>query len=143
MALTAKHKEIEFGIGDRIRVIQKVKEGGKDRLQAFEGIVIRIKGREINKSFTVRRIGIQQVGIERIFPLASPMIEEIEIVKKGTRGVRRAKLYYIRGKSRREIEKIYSRSKKREETKKLKQKKIVKEKTKPTQKAKKNAPKKR
>lgn len=127
MALKAKHKKVlpsgeeketEFGVGDRVRISQKIQEAGKERLQAFEGIVIRIKGREKNKSFTVRRIGVQQVGIERIFPLASPFIENIEVVKRGMRGVRRAKLYYIREKHRREIEKIYSRSKIREQAKK-------------------------
>ncbi len=118
MALKAKHKDIQFGVGDRIRVIQKIKEKGKERLQVFEGIVIRIKGRDIGKTFTVRRIGVQQIGIEKIFPLESPLIESVEVVKKGLRGVRRAKLYYIREKPRKEIDKIYSRAKIREEAKK-------------------------
>jgi large subunit ribosomal protein L19 len=110
MALIAVHKDITFGVGDRIKVFQKLKEGDKARLQAFEGMVIGIKGREENKSFTVRRIGAQQIGIERIFPLVSPSIEKIEVVKKGTEGVRHAKLYYTRDKSHREVEKIYSRT---------------------------------
>lgn len=126
MALKAKHKDIEFGVGDRIRVIQKVQEGDKIRKQTFEGMVIRIKGREENKSFTVRRIGIGQIGIERIFSLFTPAIENIEVVKHGTKGIRRAKLYYIRKKSRREIEKIYSRAAKREKAKKKKKKTIKK-----------------
>lgn len=118
MALTAKHKDTEFGVGDQVRVVQIIKEGDKTRKHAFEGMVIKIKGREENKSFTVRRIGVAQIGIEKIYPLESPTIEEIEVVRQGTRGVKRAKLYYIRDKPRREIEKIYSRAKKRKERKK-------------------------
>lgn len=117
MALTAIHSETTFGVGDRIKVIQKIRESGKTRSQTFEGQVVGIKGREENKSFTVRRIGAAQIGIERIYPLASPTIEKIEVVKKGLRGVRRAKLYYTRDKSRREIEAIFSRATKREKVK--------------------------
>ena len=117
MALTAKHKDAEFGVGDQIRVTFTIKEGEKTRQQVFEGMVIAIKGRDQNKSFTIRRIGVQQIGIERIIPLDSPSIEDIEVVKKGTRGVRRAKLYYTRGKARKDIEEIYSRATKREKSK--------------------------
>lgn len=113
MALAAVHKNITFGVGDRIKVVQKINEGEKTRSQAFEGMVIGIKGREENKSFTVRRIGAQQIGIERIFPLVSPVIDSIQVLKKGTSGVRHAKLYFTRDKSRREIEKIYSRASKK------------------------------
>jgi large subunit ribosomal protein L19 len=109
MALKAKHKDTEFGVGDRVKVTQKVREGEKERLQVFDGIVLGIKGEGENKSFTVRRIGIQQIGIERIYPLGSPTIESIQVIRSGTVGIKRAKLYYIRGKSKREIEKIYSR----------------------------------
>ncbi|MBU0569846.1 50S ribosomal protein L19 [Patescibacteria group bacterium] len=118
MALTTTHKEVTFGVGDNIKVIQNIREGEKTRFQTFEGIVIKIKGREENQSFTVRRIGVQQIGIERIFPTLTPTIERIEVVRKGTRGVRRAKLYYIRDKSKKEIERIYTRAKKKEESKK-------------------------
>jgi len=135
MALTAKHKEVEFGVGDRIKVVSKIKEGEKTRQQAFEGLVIGIKGRGENKSFTVRRIGVQQIGIERIFPLSSPSIEEVEVVKKGLRGVRRAKLYYTREKARREIEEIYSRATKKEESKAAKKSKKVKKTSKKKKKA--------
>lgn len=114
MALLATHNENSFGVGDRVKVIQRIKEGEKTRLQSFEGMVIKIRGREENKSFTVRRIGEAQIGIERIFPLLAPTIEKVEVVKKGTSGVKRAKLYYTRDKSRREVEKIYSRSNRRE-----------------------------
>jgi len=127
MALKAKHKEIEFGVGDVIRVVQKIKDDNKSRTQAFEGTVLGIKGRGETKTFTVRRIGAQNIGIERIFPLNMPSIEEIEVVKEGVRGVRRAKLYYTRDKSKKEIESIYSRTKQRgeklEKTKKTPKKK--------------------
>jgi large subunit ribosomal protein L19 len=133
--------EVEFGVGDRVRVTQRIKEAEKERLQTFEGIVIKIKGREENKTFTVRRIGVQQIGIERIFPLSSPMIENIEVVRRGKRGVRRAKLYFIRNQSKREIEKIYTRSKRRKLAKTVSKKKKagnkdVKSKSKSTRKSK-------
>jgi large subunit ribosomal protein L19 len=111
MAIKVKHKETSFGVGDVVAVHQRIKEGEKQRTQIFEGMVIGIKGREDEKSFTIRRVGVQQVGIERIFPLNAPTIERVEVVKSGAEGVRRAKLYYIREKPRREIEKIYSRAK--------------------------------
>jgi large subunit ribosomal protein L19 len=104
----------EFGVGDRVKVTQKVSESGKTRLQVFEGIVIAIKGSGSGRSFTVRRIGVQKIGIEKIFPVASPTISDVTVVKKGARGVKRAKLYYIRGKSRKEIEKIYTRASKKQ-----------------------------
>lgn len=113
MALYLTHKEITFGIGDKVRVIQKIKDGDKERTSTFEGIVIKIRGEGDNKMFTVRKSGAQSVGIERIFPLSSPFIEKVEVVKKGTMGVRRAKLYYIRTKSPKEIEEIFSRAAKR------------------------------
>lgn len=111
--LKVTYKDTEFGVGDTVRISQKITESGKSRTQMFEGIVISVKGREENKSFTVRRIGAQQVGIERIFPLSSPTIEKIDVVRSGTEGVRSAKLYFIREKSKREIEKIYSRTKRK------------------------------
>lgn len=111
MAITTKIKDVEFGVGDIIKVSQKITEGEKIRKQVFEGIVISIKGRGANQTFMLRRMGAQNVGIERIFPTILPSIEKVEIVKKGSFGTRRAKLYYIRDKSRKEIEKIYARSK--------------------------------
>lgn len=113
MAIKITHKEQEFGVGDTVRVWQKIKEGEKTRLQAFEGMVIGIKGRGAGKSFTVRRIGAAQVGIEKIFPIESPVIDKVEVVRKGTPGVSRAKLYYVRKKAKKEIEEIYSRSARR------------------------------
>ncbi len=115
--LKAKHKDTEFGVGDQIRVIQKIDEGGKTRTQTFEGMVIGIKGRGAGKTFTVRRIGTAQIGIEKIYPLSSPTLEKIEVLRRGLPGVRRAKLYYTRGKSRKEIEKIFTRATKRIKTK--------------------------
>lgn len=114
MALKIKHNDTEFGVGDRIRVYQKIKEGEKTRVAYFEGVVLGIKGEGDRKRFLVRRVGEAGIGIERIFPISLPSITEIKVIKKGTRGSRRAKLYYTREKSQREIEKIYSRSTKRE-----------------------------
>ena len=111
--LTISFGETTFGIGDKIKVVQKIKEGEKERSSTFEGIVIAARGQGENRMFTVRKIGAQQVGIERIFPLASPFLEKIEVVKKGTPGVRRAKLYYIRTQSQKEIDQIYSRAARR------------------------------
>ncbi len=114
MALRITHKEVEFGIGDRVKVHQRIKEGEKFRIAVFEGMVIKIRGVGGRKMFTLRRIGEAAVGIERIFPVDLPTIEKVEVVKKGTMGVNRAKLYYTREKSTKEIDKIYSRAKRRE-----------------------------
>lgn len=116
MALFTKHDEISFGVGDVVRVHQKVadpRKGGKPRIQIFEGTVIGIKNRGNGKSFTVRRIGSQKVGIEQIFPLSSPNVKKIEVVREGTKGTSQAKLYYIRDKSKKETEKIYGRARRR------------------------------
>ncbi|OGM81070.1 hypothetical protein A2366_02270 [Candidatus Woesebacteria bacterium RIFOXYB1_FULL_33_9] len=128
MALRIKHKEIEFGIGDRIKVFQKIKEGEKTRVAFFDGMVLAIKGETGRKMFTVRRTGEAAIGIEKIFPVDLPTIEKIEVVKNGTRGVKRAKLYYTREKSPKEIDKIYWRSNVREKAKL--QKKVKTSKTK-------------
>jgi large subunit ribosomal protein L19 len=114
MALRIKHNEVEFGVGDRIKVYQRIKEGEKTRVAFFEGMVLGIKGEGDRKTFTVRRVGEAGIGIERIFPISLPTIEKIEVIKKGTRGVKQAKLYYTREKSTKEIDKIYSRSNRRE-----------------------------
>jgi large subunit ribosomal protein L19 len=110
MAIFSQHKEITFGVGDTVRVHQKISENGKTRVAIFEGMVLGIKGKGENRTFLVRKIGAQKIGIEQIFPLSSPSIEKIEVKRKGTSGVRQAKIYYVRDKSKREIEKIYSRS---------------------------------
>ena len=80
-------------IGDYVKLYVKVKEGAKERLQMFEGTVIRIKGGSINETFTVRRVSYG-VGVEKIFLMNSPYIDRIEVVRHGK--VRRAKLYYLR-----------------------------------------------
>jgi large subunit ribosomal protein L19 len=88
-------KEIpDFRAGDTVRVGYKIKEGDKERVQPFEGIVIARKGAGAGKTVTVRKIASGEVGVERIFPLNSPWIEGLEVVKKGK--ARRAKLYYLR-----------------------------------------------
>ena len=93
-------KNLDIRPGDTVRVWQKIEEKGKYRLQAFEGLVLARKhGREAGGTFTVRRVS-SGVGVEKIFPLYSPMIDKVEIVKRAR--VRRAKLYYIREKVARE-----------------------------------------
>jgi len=82
-----------FDPGDTLRVMVRVREGDKERLQAFEGVCIGRRGAGINETFTVRKISAG-VGVERIFPLHSPSLAEIELVRKGR--VRRAKLYFLR-----------------------------------------------
>ena len=95
--------KLDFNSGDTIRVWQRIKEGDKSRLQAFEGLVIARKhGREPGATFTMRKVS-GGIGVERIFPLYSPTIEKIEIVSHSK--VRRAKLYYIRDKAAKEIRK--------------------------------------
>ncbi len=110
MAIAAIHNEIKFGVGDVVAVHQKIVEAGKSRVQVFEGTVIGIKGREVNKTFIVRKIGTQRIGIEQIFPLSSPSIEKIEIKRSGMTGVKHAKLYFTRAQSKKQIERIYSRA---------------------------------
>ena len=96
-------KKLDLKSGDVVRVWQRIREGDKSRLQAFEGLIIARKhGTEPGATFTVRKIS-QGIGIERIFPLYSPNIEKIELVRRSN--VRRAKLYYIREKAAREIRK--------------------------------------
>ena len=86
----------EFGPGDTLRVNVKVVEGTRERVQVFEGVCIGRKNRGINSAFTVRKISYGE-GVERIFPLYSPQIAAIEVVRRGD--VRRAKLYYLRGRT--------------------------------------------
>lgn len=86
---------VTFNVGDTINIHQKIVEGDKTRNQVFKGIVIAIKGHQGLKSFTVRKIAANNVAVEKIFPLDTPTITKIEIVKQGK--VNRAKLYYLRG----------------------------------------------
>ena len=93
-AFEPKDIAVNFGPGDTITVHYKIKEGNKERIQNYRGVVIQVKGTGLTKTFAVRKMS-GNVGVERIFPVNSPFIEEIEINKKGS--VRRAKLYYLRG----------------------------------------------
>jgi large subunit ribosomal protein L19 len=107
LTLTPVNKEeriaINFSSGDTVRVWVKIPEKGKFRLQAFEGLVLARKhGNEIGGTFTVRKVA-SGVGVERIFPLFSPMIDSIEVIKKS--GARRSKLYYVREKAVRDVRK--------------------------------------
>jgi large subunit ribosomal protein L19 len=110
LAKEENQKPVDFHVGDTVRVhyklIEKEKASGKtkksveestrERLQVFEGIVIAIKGKQENVMFTVRKIGVGAIGVERIFPLNSPWIRKFEVKRYGD--VRRAKLYYLRDK---------------------------------------------
>ena len=83
----------EYKVGDTVKVHYKIKEGAKERIQIFQGIVIKKRGSGLSRSFTVRKVS-SGVGVERIFPSHSPLIDKLEIVRYGQ--VRRAKLYYLR-----------------------------------------------
>ncbi len=101
----------EFGPGDTVTVNVRVREGERTRLQAYEGVCIARSGRGLNESFTVRKISYGE-GVERVFPLFSPLVESIKLVRRGK--VRRAKLYYLRGrrgKSARIVERTDGRGK--------------------------------
>jgi large subunit ribosomal protein L19 len=86
----------EFGAGDTVVVSVKVKEGDRERLQAFEGVVIGKRNRGLNSSFTVRKVSSGE-GVERVFQTYSPMVADIKVKRRGD--VRRAKLYYLRGRT--------------------------------------------
>lgn len=92
-AAQKKDLGVDFKAGDQVRVHFKVVEGGNERIQVFEGVVIRMKGSGLSESFTVRKVSFG-VGVERIFPLHSPRIDKVEVARRGK--VRRAKLYYLR-----------------------------------------------
>jgi len=93
-AVAGKREMPTFEAGDTVRVHVRVTEGTRTRLQAYEGVVIARKGGGLHESFTVRKISYGE-GVERVFPLFSPMVEKVEVVRRGK--VRRAKLYYLRG----------------------------------------------
>ncbi len=94
--LTAARAVPDFRAGDTLRVNVKVVEGNRERVQAFEGVCIARRNRQLNSAFTVRKISYGE-GVERVFPLYSPRIDSIEVVRRGR--VRRAKLYYLRGRT--------------------------------------------
>ena len=83
----------KFNVGDTVKVWVKIKEGEKERLQAYEGVVIARKNGSVRETFTVRRISYG-VGVERTFPLHSPLIDHVDVIRRGA--PRRAKLYYVR-----------------------------------------------
>lgn len=89
------YKELpDFRVGDTVRIHQRIREGTKERTQKYEGIVIQLRGGGMGKTFTVRKIGANGIGVEKIYPIHLPAIEKLEVVKRGK--VRRAKLFYIR-----------------------------------------------
>ena len=94
--IAAKRQMPEFEAGDTVRVHVRVTEGNRTRLQAYEGVVIGRKGGGLQESFTVRKMSYGE-GVERVFPVYSPMLEKVEVVRRGQ--VRRAKLYYLRGRT--------------------------------------------
>jgi len=83
-----------FGAGDTVTVFYKIKEGDKERTQFFKGVVLQRRGAGITETFTIRKIGANSVGVERIFPVNSPILEKIEVNKRGM--VRRARIFYLR-----------------------------------------------
>ena len=87
-------RHLQFRVGDTVIVSTRIKEDNRTRIQKFEGLVIARKGSGVGETFTVRRIGANEVGVERIFPINSPTIESIEVKRQGA--VRRAKLYFLR-----------------------------------------------
>ncbi|MEK7461638.1 MAG: 50S ribosomal protein L19 [Patescibacteria group bacterium] len=96
-----ERRKLDFRSGDTVRIWQKIVEKGKTRLQAFEGLVLARKhGREAGATFTVRNVS-SGVGVEKIFPLYSPVVDKIEVIKRSK--VRRAKLYHIREKAAKEV----------------------------------------
>ena len=90
---SVKEQAPEFNVGDTIRIDVNIREGERERIQQFEGTVIARKGSGVGETFTVRRISYG-IGVERMFPVHSPRIEKIDVLRKGI--VRRAKLYYLR-----------------------------------------------
>jgi large subunit ribosomal protein L19 len=88
-----RKNNVDFGVGDSVRVHTKVVEGDKERIQVFSGVVIGRRGRGLNETFTVRRISYGE-GVERVFPIHSPRVDKVEVERKGS--VRRAKLTYLR-----------------------------------------------
>jgi large subunit ribosomal protein L19 len=96
-AARLKESVPRFGPGDTVKVWYKVVEGGKERLQAFEGVVLKKQNGSVRTTFTVRKISHAQVGVERTFPLYSPKIDRIEVLRRGK--VRRARLFFLRGRT--------------------------------------------
>jgi len=94
MAQHFSFQDQDISTGDTVRIHQQIVEGDKKRIQVYEGIVIAIKNRGVGKTFTVRKIGTNGIGVEKIFPVNMPGIVKVEVKSKGA--VRRSKLYYLR-----------------------------------------------
>ncbi len=105
-----ERKNLGLRAGDTVRVVQKIKEGGKTRLQAFEGLILAVKhGTTAGSTFTVRKV-VGGIGVEKIFPLYSPNIDKVEVLRRSK--MRRAKLYYIRDKAAGEVRRQLSNMRK-------------------------------
>lgn len=105
MAISLKIKDINVHVGDIVRLHLRIQEGDKERVQVFEGMVLAIRGRTLeNKTFTVRKMASGNIGVERIFPVVSPWITKIEVKKTGV--TRRAKMYYVRKQSARQVAQV-------------------------------------
>jgi len=107
-----KAEPSQFNIGDTVRVHAKIVEGAKERIQVFEGVVIKRQGGSLRETFTVRRLS-SGIGVEKTWPLHSPRVDRVEVVRRGI--VRRAKLFYLRdriGKAAKIKEAIYSKARK-------------------------------
>ena len=108
MANSFLYKEIRYKVGDMVSIDYKLKEGDKERIQIFKGIIVKVRGdSEANRMFTVRKISKTGTGVEKIIPLLSPFIAKMELVKKSS--YQKAKLYFIRGLTEQEVRtKLYS-----------------------------------
>jgi large subunit ribosomal protein L19 len=96
MAIKITYKDQEFSVGDSVRVNYKIKEKDKERLQAFDGVILAIKGTGENKNFVVQKHASDAVNVERIFPINSPWIDSIKKLRSPKVKIRRSKLYYLR-----------------------------------------------
>jgi len=103
MAIKITHNKIDFHIGDTVRIDYKIKEGDKERIQAFDGIIIAIKGSQSSRTFTVKKEASDKVTVERIFPADSPWIKSIKKLRSPKKKIRRAKLYFLRDPKARKI----------------------------------------
>lgn len=108
MAISVNIKDTLTHVGDLVRIHTKIVEGEKERIQIFEGLVLGIRGRDDNRTFTVRKIAAGGIGVERVFPIVSPWITKVEVKKTGH--VRRAKLTYVRTQSARQVSQITNKS---------------------------------
>jgi len=103
MSLFITHNDQKFFVGDTVKVNYKIKEKDKERIQAFDGIILAIKGQGENKNFTVQKLASADVRVERIFPINSPWIDSIKRLRGPKRKIRRSKLYFLRDPKARKI----------------------------------------